>query len=86
MVLKSFAPILWVLFFLAILPTASALPNEGAFPNITFREFNIFVEENFGSDVSWQQYLWCYLLLPTIQPCYHSMHDNRIQQFMEKIK
>jgi len=32
MVLKSFAPILWVLFFLAILPTASALPNEGAFP------------------------------------------------------
>jgi len=52
MVLKSFAPILWVLFFLAILPTASALPNEGAFPNITFREFNIFVEETFGLDVS----------------------------------
>ena len=76
MVLKSFAPILWVLFFLAILPTASALPNEGAFPNITFREFNIFVEETFGSDVSLATVLMVLFTL-TNNPTLLSLHARQ---------
>jgi hypothetical protein len=52
MISKSFTTPLWALLFLAVLPTASALPNEAAFPDITFREFNNLVQENFGTDVS----------------------------------
>jgi len=62
-----------VLFFLAILPTASALPNEGAFPNITFREFNIFVEETFGLDVSLATVLMVLFTL-TNNPTLLSLH------------
>jgi len=43
---------LWTLLFLAMLPTASAIPNEAAFPDISFRAFNILVQDIFGSDIS----------------------------------
>ena len=67
---------LWVLLFLAILPTTSALPNEGAFPNITFREFNIFVEETFGSDVSLATVLMVLFTL-TNNPTLLSLHARQ---------
>src|SRR5271169_2590347 len=52
MVLKAFPTMLWTLVILALLPTASAIPDEAAFPDITFKTFNMLVEEIFGSDIS----------------------------------
>ena len=52
MVLKAFPTMLWILLFLTALPTASANPNEAAFPDITFRAFSTLVQEIFGSDIS----------------------------------
>jgi len=52
MFLKAFPTMLWTLLFLAMLPTASAIPNEAAFPDISFRAFNILVQDIFGSDIS----------------------------------
>ena len=52
MFLKEFPTILWALLFLAVLPTVSAISNEAAFPDITFRAFNILVQDIFGSDIS----------------------------------
>ena len=36
---------------MAILPTASAIPNEAAFPDISFKTFNKLVQKIFGSDI-----------------------------------
>jgi hypothetical protein len=51
MFLKAFPTMFWTLLFLAILPTASAIPNEAAFHDISFRTFNTLVQEIFSSDV-----------------------------------
>ncbi|KAF8801340.1 hypothetical protein BYT27DRAFT_7115305 [Phlegmacium glaucopus] len=67
---------IWAFLFLAVLPTASALPNEGAFPNITFRAFNILVQENFGSDVSLATVLLVLFTL-TNNPTLLSLHAQQ---------
>jgi hypothetical protein len=52
MFLEAFPTMLWTLLFLAILPTASAIPNEAAFSDISFRTFDTLVQEIFGSEIS----------------------------------
>jgi hypothetical protein len=73
MVSKSFTTTIWALLFLAVLPTVSALPNEVAFPDITFREFNNLVQENFGTDVSLATVLMVLFTL-TNNPTLLSLH------------
>jgi hypothetical protein len=76
MVLKSFATIFWALLFLAVLPTVSALPNEGVIPDVTFREFNILVQENFGTDVTLATVLMVLFTL-TNNPTLLSLHARQ---------
>ena len=73
---------LWTLLFLAILPTASAIPNEAAFPDITFSTFNMLVQEIFGSDISLATVLMVLLTL-TNNPTLLSLHA---QQQNPKVK
>jgi len=49
----------WSLIFglLVLLPTVSALPDGGAFPDIPFKDFSQFIQENFGSDITLSQVL-----------------------------
>ena len=42
---------------LAFLPMVIAVPDEGQFPNITFKMFNHFVQENFSSRITLSQVL-----------------------------
>jgi len=42
---------------LVLLPTVSALPDGGAFPDIPFKDFSQFIQENFGSDITLSQVL-----------------------------
>jgi hypothetical protein len=51
-IFRIFPSVLWMLLFLAFLPSASAIPNGAAFPDMTFRAFNLLVEDNFGSNIS----------------------------------
>jgi hypothetical protein len=49
----------WSIIFggLVLLPTVSALPNTGIFPDIPFRDFSQFIHENLGSDITLSQVL-----------------------------
>ena len=49
----------WSLIFgvLVLLPTVSVLPNTGTFPDIPFKDFSQFIQENFGSDITLSQVL-----------------------------
>jgi len=76
MVLGSFNRVFWILLFLAILPTASALPNESAFPDISFSKFNTFVQRNFSSDVSLATVLMVLFTL-TNNPSLLSLHARQ---------
>lgn len=40
-----------------LLPTVSALPNAGTFPDISFKDFSQFIQENLGSDITLSQVL-----------------------------
>lgn len=55
----------WIIIFggLVLLPTVSALPNAGAFPDISFNDFSQFVQEHFGSDITLSQVLVILLTL-----------------------
>jgi hypothetical protein len=67
---------LWILLFLAILPTASAIPNEAAFPDISFRTFNMLVQEIFSSDISLATVLMVLFTL-TNNPTLLSLHARQ---------
>ena len=67
---------LWTLLFLAILPTASAIPNEAAFPDISFRTFNTLVQETFGSEISLATVLMVLFTL-TNNPTLLSLHARQ---------
>ena len=49
----------WSIIFggLVLLPTVSALPNAGTFPDISFKDFSQFIQENLGSDITLSQVL-----------------------------
>ena len=49
----------WSIIFggLALLPTVSALPNAGAFPDISFNDFSQFIQDHFGSDITLSEVL-----------------------------
>ena len=76
MFLKAFPTMLWTLLFLAILPTASAIPNEAAFPDISFRTFNTLVQEIFGSEISLATVLMMLFTL-TNNPTLLSLHARQ---------
>jgi len=38
-----------------LLPTVSALPDAGTFPDILFKDFSQFIQEIFGSDITLSQ-------------------------------
>jgi hypothetical protein len=76
MFLKAFPTMLWTLLFLAILPTASAIPNEAAFPDISFRTFNTLVQETFGSEISLATVLMVLFTL-TNNPTLLSLHARQ---------
>jgi len=40
-----------------LLPTVSALPDAGTFPDILFKDFSQFIQEIFGSDITLSQVL-----------------------------
>ena len=67
---------LWILLFMAILPTASAMPTEAPFPDISFRTFNILVQDNFGSDISLATVLLVLFTL-TNNPTLLSLHARQ---------
>ena len=86
--LKSCTIIFWAVFLLAILPMASALPNESAFPNITFAIFSEFIQENFSSDISLAT-VFTVLLTLTHNPLLLTLHarqQNPAVQGENKIK
>ena len=74
--LKSCTIIFWAVFLLAILPMASALPNESAFPNITFAIFSEFIQENFSSDISLAT-VFTVLLTLTHNPLLLTLHARQ---------
>ena len=74
--LKSCTIIFWAVFFLAILPMASALPNESAFPNITFAIFSEFIQKNFSSDISLAT-VFTVLLTLTHNPLLLTLHARQ---------
>src|SRR6266478_8737600 len=49
----------WSIIFggFVLLPTVSALPNAGTFPDIAFKDFSQFVHENLGSEITLSQVL-----------------------------
>ena len=68
---------LWMLLFLAFLPSASAIPNGAAsFPDMTFRAFNMLVEQIFGSDISLATVIMVLLTL-TNNPDLLSLHARQ---------
>jgi hypothetical protein len=42
---------------LVLLPVVSALPDAGTFPDISFKDFGQFIQENFGPDITLSQVL-----------------------------
>jgi len=48
---------IWVAMALAFLPVVSAMPDMGQFPNISFKVFSQFVQENFSSRITLSQVL-----------------------------
>ncbi|KAF8231805.1 hypothetical protein L208DRAFT_1275308, partial [Tricholoma matsutake] len=50
----------WSIIFggLVLLPTVSALPNAGPFPDISFNVFSQFIQEHLGSDITLSQVLF----------------------------
>jgi CxC5 like cysteine cluster associated with KDZ transposases len=86
MFLKAFPTMFWTLLFLVILPTASAIPNEAAFPDISFRTFNTLVQEIFSSDVSLATVLMVLFTLtnnPTLLSL-HARQQNPVAQLGER--
>lgn len=49
----------WSIVFgsLVLLPTVSALPNGGTFPDISFKDFSQFIQQSLGSDITLSQVL-----------------------------
>jgi EamA domain-containing membrane protein RarD len=47
----------WVAVAFAFLPVVTAVPDEGHFPNIPFKAFTQFVQENFSSRITLSQVL-----------------------------
>src|SRR6202522_3456695 len=77
MFLRVFPSMLWMLLFLAFLPSASAIPNGAAsFPDMTFRAFNMLVEQIFGSDISLATVIMVLLTL-TNNPDLLSLHARQ---------
>ncbi|KAF8232684.1 hypothetical protein L208DRAFT_1270977 [Tricholoma matsutake] len=44
--------LLWILIIFNILPTVTALPEESPFPEIPFKLFSQFIQDNFSSKIS----------------------------------
>ena len=68
--LPSFA---WVAVGFAFLPVVTAVPDEGHFPDISFKVFSQFVQENFSSRVTLSQVLLV-LFTMTDNPDLLSLH------------
>jgi len=49
---KALTALLWMVLIFGFLPVVSANPTYDAFPNVTFKVFSNFVEEEFGSHIS----------------------------------
>ena len=73
MTVRIFPSMLWMFLFLAFLPCASAIPNGAAFPDMTFKAFNMLVEEIFGSEISLATVIMVLLTL-TNNPDLLSLH------------
>ena len=48
---------IWIAVAFAFLPTVSAVPDDGQFPNISFKLFSQFVKDNFSSRITLSQVL-----------------------------
>src|SRR5271156_5588110 len=73
---RIFPSMLWMFLFLAFLPSTSAIPNGAAFPDMTFRVFNMLVEEIFGSEKSLATVITVLLTL-TNNPDFLSLHARQ---------
>jgi hypothetical protein len=48
---------IWMALAFAFIPLVSAVPDESQFPNISFKLFNKFVQDNFSSKITLSQVL-----------------------------
>jgi hypothetical protein len=76
-ILQDIPFFIWVAVALAFLPMVTAVPDEGQFPNITFKMFNHFVQENFSSRITLSQVL---LVLFTITDNHDLLNLHARQQ------
>ena len=67
----------WMVVAFAFLPLVAAVPDEGQFPNISFKLFNQFVKENFSSKITLSQVL---LVLFTITDNHDLLNLHSRQQ------
>ena len=68
---------IWIAVAFAFLPIVAAVPDEGQFPNISFKLFNKFVQENFSSKITLSQVL---LVLFTITDNHDLLNLHARQQ------
>ena len=77
MVFQNIPSFVWVAVALAFLPMVTAVPDEGQFPNISFKLFSQFVQENFSSRITLSQVL---LVLFTITDNHDLLNLHARQQ------
>jgi hypothetical protein len=75
--LQNIPYIIWIAVAFAFLPIVAAVPDEGQFPNISFKLFNKFVQENFSSKITLSQVL---LVLFTITDNHDLLNLHARQQ------
>jgi len=76
-VLQSIPSFIWVAVAFAFLPMVTAIPDEAQFPNISFKLFSKFVQENFSSRITLSQVL---LVLFTITDNHDLLNLHARQQ------
>ena len=76
---------IWIAVEFAFLPIVAAVPDEGQFPNISFKLFNKFVQENFSSKITLSQVLLVLFTITDNHELLNFMPDNKIPGTLEKI-
>ena len=73
---QTLPSVTWVAVATVFLPVVTAVPEEGHFPNISFKVFSQFVQENFSSRITLSQVLLV-LFTMTDNPDLLSLHAQQ---------
>jgi hypothetical protein len=76
-VFQNLPSFIWVVMGFVFLPIVTAVPDEGQFPNIPFKVFSQFVQENFSSRITLSQ---VFLVLFTITDNHDLLNLHARQQ------